>query len=81
MDDRTAPHTNPEGVDVPRGTLDERHTNYQRIPADERRMMVGVPTSCEPPFARVGCGVLLLGIAAGYAIIGAVIAVLWRIFS
>lgn len=76
MDDRTAPHTEPEGVDVPRGTLEDHHSQYMRLPAEERRMMSGVPTSAEPPYARVGCGILLVGLSLGYAVVALILALL-----
>lgn len=81
MDDRTAPHTRPEGVDVPRGTLEERHERYREIPADERRMMSGVPTSCEPPYTRIGCGVLLVSLALAYFVVGAILMFLLGLLS
>ena len=44
-------------------------------------MMSGVPTSAEPPYARVGCGVLLVGLAFGYAVVALILALLLGLLS
>lgn len=44
-------------------------------------MMSGVPTSCEPPYTRIGCGVLLVSLALAYFVVGAILMFLLGLLS